>query len=205
MIEELFNKICNLEFDKEITYGRGMVDINEHLPTLREYASKCDIVTEMGTRFGISAYGLLIGKPKKVISIDLNYHFFMPYYNEITNFAKLCNVEFKFIEGDVLNMDIEKTDMLFIDTLHTYDQLSAELRRHEGNVNKWIILHDTITFGDTDEDFYLNGKISDIIKNKKSNKSGIYNALLDFIDENKNWVIKEHYTNNNGLTIIERV
>ena len=32
-----------------------------------------------------------------------------------------------------------------------------------------------------------------------------YTALLDFLAENKGWVIKEHFTNNNGLTVIERV
>ena len=95
--------------------------------------------------------------------------------------------------------------MLFIDTLHTYNQLSKELRRHEKNVNKWIILHDTITFGQRDEDFYQNGAISDEITGEKVEKRGLYTALTDFLDENKNWKIKEHFTNNNGLTIIERV
>ena len=101
-------------------------------------------------------------------------------------------------------MDIDKTDMLFIDTLHTYNQLSKELRKHEGSVNKWIILHDTITFGQVDEGFYQNGEISDEISNQVVSKRGLYTALIDFLEENKNWKIKEHFTNNNGLTVIER-
>lgn len=202
--EKLFNALCNLNFERSLLYQRGIVDINEHLPTLREYASKCEHVTEMGTRYAISTFALLIGRPKKVVSIDMNYKFFQPYEGELNAFAEECGTEFEFIESDVLKMDIDKTDMLFIDTLHTYNQLSKELRKHEGSVNKWIILHDTITFGQVDEGFYQNGEISDEISNQVVSKRGLYTALIDFLEENKNWKIKEHFTNNNGLTVIER-
>lgn len=203
--EIFYNKLCNLEFDREHTFSRGIVDINEHLPTLRRYASECNHVTEMGTRFAVSTHALLIGKPKKVVAIDLNKHFYEPYEKDVKIFAESCGVDYEFIEGDDLKMDIEQTDMLFIDTLHTYNQLSKELRKHEKSVNKWIILHDTITFGERDEDFYRNGKINEEVSTQEVTKRGLYTALTDFLVENKDWVIKEHFTNNNGLTIIERV
>ena len=202
--ELIFEKLCNLQFDQGTLYRRGIVDINEHLPTLRKYASQCEHVTEMGTRFAISTFALIMGKPKKFISIDMNYHFFKPHEAEIVSFAEACGTPFQFVEADVLKIDIEQTDMLFIDTLHTYNQLSKELRKHEKSVNKWIVLHDTITFGQRDEDFYLNGEISEEIKHDSISKRGLYNALIDFLAENNNWKIKEHFTNNNGLTIIER-
>jgi len=203
--ENFYNKLCQLDFDREYTFSRGIVDINEHLPTLRKYASECNHVTEMGTRFAVSTHALLIGKPSKVVAIDLNKHFYTPYENDVKLFAESCGVEYEFIEGDDLNMDIEQTDMLFIDTLHTYNQLSKELRKHEKSVNKWIILHDTITFGERDEDFYRNGKINEGVSTQEVTKRGLYVALIDFLTENKDWVIKEHFTNNNGLTVIERV
>jgi hypothetical protein len=202
--EEKFKALCDLQFDQATLYGRGIVDINEHLPTLRKYASMCEHVTEMGTRFAISAYALLIANPKKVVSIDMNYLFFQPFEKEINDFAAECGTPFQFIDGDVLKMDIEQTDMLFIDTLHTYNQFSKELRRHEKSVNKWIVAHDTVTFGKVDEKFYKNGKISEEISGQKIRKKGLYTALMDFLEENKDWKIKEHFTNNNGLTIIER-
>lgn len=203
--EFYFNRLCNLKFDNNVIYSRGIVDINEHLPTLRKYASECKHVTEMGTRFAVSTFAFLIASPEKFVSIDLNYHFFKPFETEVLEFASECGVDFKFIEADVLKIDIENTDLLFIDTLHTYNQLSMELRRHEKNVNKWIILHDTITFGEKDEEFYRNGDISDEISNKVVDKRGIYIALMDFLEENKKWKIKEHFINNNGLTILERI
>ena len=204
-IETTFSNLCNLRYDHQTLYGRGIVDINEHLPTLRKYASQCEHVTEMGTRFAVSTYALLIAKPKKVVAYDLNYKFFKPYESELKLFALNCNTDFQFNEADVLNIDIAETDMLFIDTLHTYNQLSKELRKHEKQVKKWIVLHDTVTFGDRDEEFYTNGAISNDVRNMEVQKHGLMNAFLDFLKENKNWKVKEHFTNNNGLTILERV
>jgi len=203
--ETFFNRLVNLNFDHHTLYSRGIVDINEHLPTLRSYASRCDHVTEMGVRFATSTHALLIAKPKKVVSIDLNYHFFKSYEKSINDFAFVCETSFQFIESDVLKIDIEQTDLLFIDTLHTYHQLLSELNRHEKNVNKWIILHDTVTFGYTDEEFYQNGKISEIISSTKKEKVGLKPAVEDFLKNNTNWKIEKEYTNNNGLTILKRI
>ena len=47
-------------------------DINENLPTLKRYAEECDHVTEMGVRTIVSTYALLMGKPKKMVSYDIN-------------------------------------------------------------------------------------------------------------------------------------
>lgn len=203
-VEKIFNKLCRLDYPQHFLYSRGIIDINEHLPLLRSYASECNHVTELGTRFAVSTLSFLIGKPKKVVSIDLNYHFYKPYEEEVNRFAKECEVDFKFIQADALKINIEETDLLFIDTLHTYEQLSKELRRHENKVRKWIILHDTITFGHTDEIFYSNGNISDVLTKETTIKKGLVPALNDFLTENKNWYIKETFTNNNGLTILQK-
>lgn len=203
-VESIFKKLCQLEYPEHFLYSRGIVDINEHLPLLRSYASQCEQVTELGTRFAVSTIGFLIGRPKKVTTIDLNYHFYKPYEEEINRFASECKVEFRFIEADVLKIDIEETDLLFIDTLHTYNQLSKELRKHESKTRKWIILHDTVTFGHKDEEFYKNGSISEVIINEQHTKRGLIPALEDFLNENKNWQIKEKFINNNGLTVLQR-
>jgi hypothetical protein len=203
-IEAIFDDLCNLRFDEKTCFHRGIVDINEHLPTLRKYASLCDHVTELGTRFAISTHAFLIACPKKFVSIDLNYHFFQPFEKDVRNFASHCATDFEFIVGDVLEMEIEETDLLFIDTLHTYNQLSLELRAHESRVKRWIILHDTETYGERDEVFYEDAKISDKVKNINVSKSGLRLAVSDFLRDFKEWQIKEHFSNNNGLTVLER-
>ena len=46
-------------------------DINEHLETIREYTSKCNIVIEMGVRWVVTTWAFLYGNPKKMISYDI--------------------------------------------------------------------------------------------------------------------------------------
>ena len=46
-------------------------DINEHVPTLKKFAEECEHITEMGVRAAVSTFGFLMGKPKKLISIDI--------------------------------------------------------------------------------------------------------------------------------------
>ncbi len=45
---------------------------------------------------------------------------------------------------------------------------------------------------------------SDLIKNKQKDKFGLRSAVNDFLSNNKNWEVKEVYTNCNGLTVLER-
>ena len=54
-----------------------------------------------------------------------------------------------------------------------------------------------------DEGIYDNS--SDIIKNMTKDKAGLIAAVQDFLQENKNWSIKEVYHNNNGLTVLHRI
>lgn len=55
---------------------------------------------------------------------------------------------FCFIQASTLDIEIDETDLLFIDTQHTYAQLIAELRKHHSKVRRWIALHDTMIFGE---------------------------------------------------------
>lgn len=187
-----YDKLCNI-------YS----DINEHLPILKKYASECKTVTEMGVRFACSTWAFLEGKPEKLTCYDINYEFFRPSEELLNKMSELYNVEFKFITGDSLKIDIENTDLLFIDTLHRYDQLIGELNKHNKNVNKYIILHDTVTFANIDESLYDHA--SDVVKNTNNYKEGLSLAVNDFLLDNKEWIVGEVFTNNNGLTILKRI
>ena len=46
-------------------------DINEHLETFKKYSEECDTIIEMGVRGIVSTWAFMIGKPKKMISIDI--------------------------------------------------------------------------------------------------------------------------------------
>lgn len=191
-IEKLYEKYCNEKSD-----------INEHLPSLKKYAIECEHVTEMGVRWAVSTCALITAKPRKLISYDITDKFFNTKDILIKN-SELLGVDFNFIIGDTLKVNIEKTDMLFIDTLHTYNQLYTELMLHSNNVQKYIILHDTTLYGFKDEDIYNHA--SDIVKNTVKNKEGLYYAMMDFFqtENGNNWYIYEKFSNNNGLTILKR-
>lgn len=176
------------------------VDINEHLPTLREYASKVNHVTEMGVRWGASTIAIGSAKPNKMISFDITETVEM---NKVIELLKESEIDFEFIIADTLNLEIEETEMLFIDTLHTYNQLIKELMLHESKVSKYIILHDTVTFGRKDEQIYEHA--SPLVKTMESAKNGLMTAVEDFLKTNTDWVIEKHYENNNGLTILSRI
>jgi hypothetical protein len=163
-------------------------DINEHLPTLKKYAEECDHITEMGVRWVVSTYALLMGKPKKMISYDINEIIWQP----ITEMVK-GDTNFEFRVANTLDLEIEETDLLFIDTLHNYNQLKGELELHGNKARKYIIFHDTTTFEWIGESY-----------ENKMDEKGLWYAIEEFLETNPHWEILERFTNNNGLTILKR-
>ena len=176
-------------------------DINEHIETLYKYSLECDTIIEMGVRWVSSTWAFLMSKPKKLVSYDIVKH---ENINQVILLANEYGLNYTFIECDVLNLKIEKTDLLFLDTLHTYNQLFNELTLHSPNVSKYIIMHDTVSFGFIDENIYNHA--SEIIKSVPKTKEGLKNAINDFLltESGKNWEIFHEHTNNNGLTILKR-
>ena len=171
-------------------------DINEHLPTLSEYAQECDHITEMGVREVVSTYALLNGKPKTLISIDIKHPNEFNNSNnldDVEKYANEQNTNFTFVQDDTRNIEIDETDMLFIDTLHTYRQLCAELEIHGNKARKYIIFHDTTLYGCCDE------------QSNDSPTQGLIPAIKSFQALNPHWVEEKVFTNNNGLTILRRI
>ena len=166
-------------------------DINEHLPTLKKYASECSHVTEMGVRSIVSTYGLLAGRPDKMVSIDMTHPAFAGGDHKLlTSVIEEAGINYSFVLGDTRQIEIEETELLFIDTHHSYGQLQAELAKHGSMVSKYIILHDTQTYGFTDMG-NLRGR-------------GLMPAVYEYIELHSEWSIIEHFDNNNGLTVIAR-
>ena len=143
-------------------------DISEHLPTLRLLAAHCSHVTEFGVRSGVSTQAILsAGVPSVHYDIEpAPFAFYEPH---------------TFIQASTLEVDIEPTDMLFIDTDHTYVQLYSELTRHSSKVSKYIIMHDTTVYG-----------------------TELLPAVRDFLWQTPDWLVLAQYFNNNGLLILGR-
>jgi hypothetical protein len=193
-LEELYKRNCSTPSD-----------INEHLPTLKKYGEDCESITEMGVRSGVSTTAFIMSIPNKLLSIDIET---MEKYgsdtNKFINFAKEKNVDYQFILGDTTKIEIDETDLLFIDTEHNYLQLKTELLLHGNKAKKYLIFHDTVTFGESDSNAYNNYQnLIEIDKGDKL-KKGLNIAIEEFINNNPQWNIHEIFKNCCGLTILKR-
>ena len=172
------------EYEKALAgeYGR---DLYEHLPWLIEYASKCSHVTEFGVGWGESTRGFL--------SCDVILHSYeIKPWGVILDLFKRCEEVGKAAYlhiGDILKQTIDETDLLLIDTYHSYDQLKQELNLHASKVRKYIFFHDTT----------LNGIVG------TGGEEGLWKAINEFLEQNSEWKLVEERTNCNGMTLIERV
>lgn len=184
-------------------------DINEHLPTLARHASECNHVTECGVRTALSSYAFghaLKDKPNaRLVQVDVNRS------PEIDEFQEACSCEglsSVFHEMSDLDCPMEETDLLFIDTWHVYGQLKRELARWHSRVRKYIILHDTEVDGIYGETIRCN--MNAIQQSKDTGipideiRRGLKPALYEFLNTHPQWVVYEHFANNNGLTVLTR-
>jgi hypothetical protein len=143
---------------------------------------KCKHITEFGVRSGNSTSALAMSYPDKLVCYDIN-----PIYYDLNDLLKSELISFKFIQKNVLDIEIEETDLLFIDTFHTYKQLKKELQLHKNKVRKYIILHDTKTFGSVGED----GTTPGLEQAANEELSGFH--------------LEQFFENNNGLSIYRKL
>src|SRR3990167_11471005 len=169
MIEEKYKQLCETPSD-----------INEHLPTIRKYALLSDTIVELGVRGMVSTWALLAGFPLQMASIDIvdpKEH--GEDVKETSKIAKAEGVMWDFIKMSSLEFKFRKTDLLFIDTIHNYEQLSQELKLHSPRTLKYIIMHDT-------------------------NFPEMQKAINEFLTNNNDWKVKEVLTTMTGLTVLQR-
>ena len=170
--------------------GKHRVDIGEHMDILRLLAADCDIVTEFGVRTGNSTLALCLAHPSRITSYDVD---FSDLKRGETEFLKRTAGEktgLRFVKENTLECEIAETDMLFVDTLHTYHQVWNELKRHADKVRKYIVLHDTVLYGVVGED---------------GSFPGIVAAIYKFLDINGDWRMGMNLLNQNGLIVLERI
>jgi len=177
------NAVIDANFSHLLNVSTDMV---EHMPKLKEYASQCQRVVEFGVRDCTSTWGFLAGNPKWMRSYDI---IRKPEVSNVEAATLDSGIDFKFVLASSIETIIDATDLLFIDSLHTYEQLKKELSLHHAKVSKYVIMHDTTTFGELDE---------------RGLTPGLWPAIEEFITANPVWSIKERLANCNGLTVLRR-
>ena len=171
------NMILEMEYNNAC---KTKTDIHLHLPTLREYASKCSSVIELGVRDGQSTRAFLV-EDVSLKSIDIYMDNNVKMLFEVAKQNKLRSLEYM-IAND-LEIELPEVDMIFIDTDHTYNQLSAELKLHGNKARKYLAFHDTA------EPF-----VSETMP-----------AILEFLVNNPNWRVCHHNKDCHGLTVLARI
>ena len=161
-------------------------DTNALFPTLRKYAEKCRHITEFGVRGVFTTWAFLAARPKRLVSYDIEH---TGNIGEAKEESAKAGISFEFRQESTLDAVIEPTEMLFIDTKHTYSQLKAELNRHAGAVGKYILIHDTESYGKVGED----------------GGPGESQAIEEFMAANPEWAVVERLAISNGLTVLGRL
>ncbi len=190
-------------------------DINEHLPTLYKYAKECESIIELGVRGVISSWAFIKGlleNEKDVKRILLN-DIEPCDTDELMEATKDLGVTISHEWKNDLELDItENVDLTFIDTWHVYGQLKRELEKFSKVTNKYIIMHDTTVDEWHGETIRCFGGIETAKLQSKTYgfpveeiMKGLWPAIEEFLETNKEWKLKERFTNNNGLTILERI
>lgn len=158
-------------------------DIQLHLPKLRSLTGPGKLVVEFGFRTGVSTSAFLAAGAD-VISYDV-----VDCRPWVGFYTSMAPRRFRFEFKSSLEATIPPCDLLFIDSLHTYAQLSAELHRHHTKPKDLIVLHDTFTFRDRD---------------KVGTGCGLGRAIAEFLEGHPEWQVESHTDECNGLTVLRR-
>jgi hypothetical protein len=193
-------------------------DINEHLNTIANYVKEGDSVLGIcwqGTQiFWTLAHGLLSNKSndnKKTLLYNNIIKFDIEEFTNVTRHLKNLSVAFsseEFFQYE-LPEDISTVDSTVIDSWHVYGCIKRELDKYAPKTNKYIIMHDT-TVDEWDGETLRCG-LNATEQNQKYGipiyeiNRGIWPAIQEFLNDNPQWVLKERFTNNHGLTVLERV
>ncbi len=177
------------EFHDEITkqqteaHGKGYNDIHG---AIQKYLKDCDTYMELGTHQGGTAAAAMLVKPKNVILVDIDmsryYKFLSPIADKWCNENNI-NLTIKQCSSIELG-SIANTDMLMIDSVHNPHHMNRELALHGGNVNKYILAHDTsILLGQQNDTLF---------------------RVLDEFAKTNGWKVVERGTVNAGYTVIKK-
>ena len=203
-MESTYKKLCDTKSD-----------INEHLPTLRKYATECETIFETGVRGVVSSWAFADGlrdngkDTKKLHVNDIS-------SCQIESLGRECansGVELTSVWKNNLELDVTgwAFDMTFIDTWHVYGQLKRELEKFAPVTKKYMVMHDTTVdeiHGETAR--WMGGRPTAERQSKETGipvdeiMKGLWPAVEEFLEAHDDWTLHERFTNNNGLTILKK-
>jgi glycosyltransferase involved in cell wall biosynthesis len=161
-------------------------DIGEHLNILFRMASCVDRVTSITADGAALSTAAFVNAMPKCFITYCNLQ--TPEIIRLRSAAKIAGLDYIY-EQYRSGIQIEPTDLLFIDTIKTEEVITRELNEYAGNVRKYMIFHDTETYG---------------IVGELPGSRGIWAAITRFIRQHSEWRLFQHYSHCHGLTVLER-
>lgn len=188
MLDAIYRKHC-----------AGNTAISAHLPRLRELATGLDAVVEFGVKRGASSSALLLGA-RRVISYDIDET------PEARALQAAVGERWDYRIGDSREAKFDSAEMLFVDSLHSYEQVQAELR-HADKVTRYLVFHDVTTFGEIGA-LGETGRTSwTYVPGRGSVPPGHYGirpAIDELMIRDGSWRIVERRVESHGLLVLER-
>lgn len=187
----------------EAFYAREMQHperaMTAHLPRLRALAQGLPLAVEFGVKRGASSSALLLGA-QRVISYDI------VETAQARELERLAGPRWAYRLQDSRTADVPPCDLLLVDSLHTFAQVEAELTAHADRVGRYLVFHDTITFGsigakgETGQQLwaYVPGQVT------PPAALGIRPAIDALLIRDRTWHLVAHYTDSHGLLVLER-
>ncbi len=140
----------------------------------------CDSYTELGVNQGATLAIAVLNGIKNIKAYDIALTPYNVAAKHFNIYADENNINLGVHEADTLTVALDDTDLLYIDTMHTYDHLSKELKLHGGAAKKYIIFHDTFA------------------------QSGLKQAVEEFVNKSAEWNIITDCQINVGFMTIQR-
>jgi hypothetical protein len=170
-----------------------------HLARLRALAGGLNLCVEFGVKQGASSVALLLGA-QHVISYDI------VETPQARSLQVIAGPRWDYRIQDSRTARPTPCDLCFVDSLHTYAQVKAELAQHAAHVRKYLVFHDTITFGSIG----ANGETGTWIWRQEPGVAvtmehmGIRPAIDELMIADRSWQLAAHYTHSHGLLVLER-
>lgn len=174
--------------------------IRVHLPRLRALAEGLELVVEFGVKKGASSSAFLVAA-NRVLSYDL------VETKSARELERLAGDRWSYRLGDSRTADVPPCDLIFFDTQHDYDTLKAELDAHGRQASRYLVFHDTTTFGS----IAANGELGThrwqyvVGQSVPREHLGIRHAIDEWLIAERAWRIAASYWESHGLLVLERV
>jgi len=167
-------------------------DLNQHVPLIAQMAGSCTSVAEFSGRRE-STVALLSCKGKiHSFNSEGNDTLFRTIKRVVADTSTieftrtLKTYAYESISVPVIELP-EPVEMLFIDTEHHGERITAELEMNAKHVTRCIVIHDTHIYGE-------NG----------AGGSGMIPAMESWLAANPEWFVMRHITRQFGLTVLGR-